>query len=191
MTTVTVDVPAWDVDNGGGGGGSQPSIANSNALSTPDTSTELILDQMNQPLSVGTYSVDGTLGEPPNIILPDPPSGGTLIGATYVVIAYAEASQTLVDPTEWSPDTPNPTQAPFLMIDSSGTSFNPTMDPIPVGAYAGETVWPSDDLTNVTGDLPANRLWLQSYTPKIPIHVAYLAVRLTYDVVATGGWSVG
>lgn len=165
-----IDIPAFLVDSGADG------IIGSDALSTTDTSSELVLDQSSQPLGIGHYGATGD----GNITLPEGLDPDLVVSATYVVIAYAESSETLVDPADWSPDVPDPTQAPFLMIESSISPVdNRTLDPIPVGAYAGETVWVGDDLANVLAGTPANRIWLQSYSD-IPIHVAYAAVRLIY-----------
>lgn len=169
MTDFVLDIPAFDVDDDDHG------IFGSDALSTPDTGTELVLEQTLQPLLIHQYGW-GTTG---NIALPTTPDGWTLTHATYVVLAYAESAES-GDLTGWSPDIPAPTQLPFLIIETSATIVNFTLDPIPRGAYGDEIVYVTNDVTNVVDDIPANRIWLQSPT-SVPIHVAYAAVRLTYS----------
>jgi hypothetical protein len=178
VTTTVIDVPAFNVDD------DAHSILGSNNLSTTDTGTELVLDQSSQPLRIHLYSVDGTGSG--NIVLPETPPGATLVGAAYVVIAYAESSES-GDLTDWSPDEPDPTQLPFLMIESSRTATDGhTLDPIPVGAYAGETVHEAThDLGFILAGTPANRIWRQSVADTT-IHVAYAAVRLTYSGLPDG-----
>ena len=156
----TVDLPAYGAIAPYGG-------TREDTIATPDTSTEIVIGDVFQDIAVGTYGTAYDAGA--NVVLPTIPSGMSVTDIRYVTIAYRESGDG------------GPANEPFLYLDSGARSGQYLLDNLPIGGYAGELVSEfTESLSYLQLDHPLNRAWL-SYsggTPP-PIHVAYLAIRLT------------
>jgi hypothetical protein len=169
----TVDLPAYGAIAPYGG-------TREDTLATPDTSTEIVIADVFQDIAVGTYGAPYDPGA--NVVLPEIPAGMTVTDARYVVIAYRESGSDITGDTSGGGYVPRgPTDQPFLFLDSGARSGQYLIDHLPIGGYGGELVSEfAESFASLQLDQPLNRLWLSYETSTAPpIHVAYLAIRLT------------
>lgn len=169
----TVDLPAYGAIAPYGG-------TREDTLATPDTSTEIVIADVFQDIAVGTYGAPYDPGA--NVVLPTIPAGMGVTDARYVVIAYRESGNDITaDTSSWGYTPRGPVNEPFLYLDSSARSGRYLIDNLPIGGYGGELVSEfTESITSLQLDQPLNRLWLSYETSAAPpIHVAYLAIRLT------------
>lgn len=176
MTTITRDLPYFDVDFTDTATPAN-SVVGSAVVSTTDTGSEFVLPNLTSNIDSGHYGVGSDFINYPT----DIPDGYTLTGGQYVVIAYAEATDTIpVSTTSWG-YTPAPLTEPFLRNAGNGTVN--IVDGLPSGGYAGEVVQRVMD-PSLLANGPAGT-WriaenLYNGDPAPKVHVAYLALRLTY-----------
>jgi len=176
MATFTVDLPAY-------GCLAPSSGVRVDDLATTDTATEIVTDTVFQDIAVGTYG-GGAYDPAANVILPTLPDGATITAVNYVTIAYRESGSDLADMGGTSGLTPrDPHNEPFLYLNSNVRSPLFLLDDLPIGGYAGEIISPAaESYVNLQLNKPMNRAWLSYHTSTSPppIHVAYLAIRITY-----------
>jgi hypothetical protein len=181
----TVDLPAWNATGG------SPAVTDSDALSTTDTGSEIVL---GSNIGVGYFAEtdQGATVSGHWVYMPATPDGYTLTRATYVAIAYREADSGTYTGSPWDDYIPGTGLSnPLLEADSEATIPTYAITPLPVGGYSGEIEWSGDEilsyLTNPPGSQkPANRLnwnWTTTYVPTNEIHLAYYAIRLYYDPI--------
>jgi hypothetical protein len=107
------------------------------------------------------------------------PPGAPIIEIRHVAIGYREAA---VDPgMDWGTIPSDPTDAPFLVVDANTRPYTYALDGFPIGGYAGETI---SRYTEDLGALEADANLLDRFTLSPfsagPLHLAYLALRVTY-----------
>lgn len=187
---IVIDLPAYNIVPPGG----SPDGPEASYLSDPNDGNEVVISSAAQDIAVGNYG-NGP-GAPAHYIGDEEPlypaagavpTGYEVYQVQYVVKAYRESGGADTPPdsggSSWSSQgyTPSPSDWPFLFLDTPSSASFLVLDGLPVGSYGGEVVT-EVDTEFVSLGARLRMWWVKSYGAATdpPIHVTYLAARVTY-----------